>query len=67
MKRIEITKLPNTIIILGLTRLWQRVTGIVILLKELKDRSSFVKGIISLFSSNSRLPCEYANLKQYAK
>lgn len=40
----------------GLTRLGQRVAGIVVLLKELEDGSGFVKGILSLPSSNSGLP-----------
>lgn len=48
-----------------LTRFGQRVAGIVIFLKELKDGSSFVKGVLSLASSNSRLPGKDSDLNPH--
>lgn len=49
----------------GLTRFGQRVADIIILLKVLKDLSSFVKGILSLPGSNSRLPGEDTDLNPH--
>lgn len=48
----------------GLTRLWQRVFGTVIALKEFKDGSSLVEGVLSLPSINSRLSGKDADLNK---
>lgn len=51
----------------GLTRLGQGVADVIIVLKVLKDGPSYIQSILSLPSTNSRLPSEDSDLKAIHK